>query len=274
MNSPSGEPDAVLQHLGDARAGAHFDAQFRQEIVGRLGDARRQGGQDAIAGLDQDDAKVALRVDPVEPVGDDGASGVVQLGGELGSRRAGADNGDMQLAGTDRSVLVLRAQAGVDQTVVEPAGLLGGLQRHGVFRRARRAEIVGDAADGDDQRVVTDRRLRADFAPLDILRGGQGDGFGVAVEASHFAVAEAEMAPMRLRDVVELVLRAAQASGGDGMQQRFPDMRAAAIDERDTGALSPAEPLAELGRQLQSGGAAADNDDVMKGDVHHPLALR
>jgi hypothetical protein len=57
------------------------------------------------------------------------------------------------------------------------------------------------------------------------------------------------------------------------MQQRFPNVRSAAIDERDARALSPAEAFAQLGRQLQSGGAPADDHDVMGGVVHNPLAL-
>ena len=241
--------------------------------MGRFGDARRQSGQDPIPGLDQDDAKVALRVDPVEPVGDDGASGMVQFRGELGAGGACADDGDVQLPRTDGSILVLRAQAGIDQTVVETAGLLGGLERDGVFRGAGRSKIVGDAADGDHQGVITDRRFRADFASLVVLRGGQSDGFRSAVEARHFSVTVAEMVPVSLCDIVQFMLRAAQAPRGDGMEQRFPDVRSAAIDERDVRALSPAEAFAQLARQLQPGGAAADNHDVMEGLVHHSLAL-
>ena len=79
---------------------------------------------------------------------------LVQLGGQLGAGRAGADDRDMQLARPDRLGLRVRAQAGVDEAAVERARLLGRLQRHGEFRRARRAEIVGDAADRDHQRVV------------------------------------------------------------------------------------------------------------------------
>ena len=117
-----GESYAVLEHLSHTRARSHFHAQLGQEVMGRFGDARRQSGQDPVPGLDQDDAKVALRVDPVEPVGDDGASGMVQFRRELGAGGACADDGDVQMPRTDGSVLVLRAQAGIDQTVVETAG--------------------------------------------------------------------------------------------------------------------------------------------------------
>ena len=91
----------------------------------------------------------------------------MELGRKLGAGRAGADDRDMQLAGADRPALGLGAQAGVDQAMVEPHRLLRGLQRNGEFRRAGRAEIVGHAADGDDQRIVGNgaRRRRSRGPP-------------------------------------------------------------------------------------------------------------
>ena len=60
-----------------------------------------------------------------------------------------------------------------------------------------------------------------------------------------------EIVPMGLRHVIQFVLGATQATGGDGMQQRFPDMSAAAVDQRNAGAAGCAKAFAELGRQLR-----------------------
>ena len=76
-----------------------------EQAARRLGDALRQRGQDAVGGLDQHDADVALRIDAIEPVGDDFARGAMQLGSQFGARRAGADDRHMKLAGTYRAVL-------------------------------------------------------------------------------------------------------------------------------------------------------------------------
>ncbi len=80
----------------------------------------------------------------------------MQLGGKLGTGGAGADDGNVELAGPHRPGLRLRADTGVDEAVVEADRLLGRVERDGVAGRTRRAEIVGDAADGDDQGIVRD----------------------------------------------------------------------------------------------------------------------
>ena len=64
-----------------------------------------------------------LGIDAVEPVGDELARGLVQLGRQLGAGRAGADDGDLQLLRPQRLGLRVRADAGVDQAAVEALGL-------------------------------------------------------------------------------------------------------------------------------------------------------
>ena len=107
-------------------------------------------------GLDQDDPDVLRRVDPVHAEGDDLPRRAVQFGGQFGAGGAGTDDGHVQLAGADRLLLGVGAQAGIHQATVEALGLLGRLQRDGEFGSAGRAEIIGDAAHGDHQRVVMD----------------------------------------------------------------------------------------------------------------------
>src|SRR5262249_51508997 len=65
----------------------------------------------------------------------------------------------------------------------------------------------------------------------------------------------------RLREVVELVGMDVHAAGSDLVEERLPQVRAAAIDERHVGAAAPAEPVAEAGRKLEPAGAATDYDD-------------
>ena len=219
-------------------------------------------------GFDQHDADVVLGIDLVEAVGDDLARCVVQFGGEFGAGRARADDGDMELTGADRLRLVLRAQAGVDEAAVEAAGLLRRFQRHRELGRAGRAEIVGDAADRDDERVIGEVRLRHDLAPLVVEKGRQRNGPGLAVQADHFAVAIVETMPVRLRQVIQLMLGSPEAAGRDRMQQRLPDMRAALIDQRDPRSLR-LQAVAQLGREFQPAGAAADDHDMVRRRIGH-----
>ena len=50
---------------------------------------------------------------------------LVQLGGELDAGRARADDRDLQLPGPQRPGLRVRADAGVDEPLVEAVGLAG-----------------------------------------------------------------------------------------------------------------------------------------------------
>ncbi len=125
--------------------------------MGCFGYAFRQAAQDARRGLDQDNADIAMRINPIEPVGDHFADGAVQFCGQFGAGRARTNNRNVELAGKHRPFLRLRAQAGVDQAPVEALGLCLRFQRHRIFGNARCTEIVGYAADRNHQRVVTDR---------------------------------------------------------------------------------------------------------------------
>jgi hypothetical protein len=72
----------------------------------------------------------------------------------LGSGRARADDDDVQLSWTHRIGLRIRANARVDESMVEPHRLLGCLERDGILAHPRRTEIIRNAADRDDQRVI------------------------------------------------------------------------------------------------------------------------
>ncbi len=71
------------------------------------------------------------------------------------------------------------------------------------------------------------------------------------------------MVPARLREVIELVLVGIHAAGGDFVQERLPQVRARAVDERDHRALPAPERVAEPGCELEPAGAAADDHYVV-----------
>ena len=177
----------------------------------------------------------------------------------------GADDGDMQLARADRPILTVGAQAGVDQPAIEPIGLVRRLERDGELGRARRSEIVGDAADRHHQRVVIERHRRGDLPSLVVHHRAEMKLLGVAVEPDDLAEPVGEMVPVCLGEVVQLVLGPAQATRGQRVQQRLPDMGPVALDERDLRQTFRAKLVAQLGDQLQPGGSAPGDDDMMHG---------
>ncbi len=70
--------------------------------------------------------------------------------------------------------------------------------------------------------------------------------------------------PVALRLIGKLVASGIHAAGRDFVQQRLPDVRARPIDERDLCLAASAELVAELRREFETAGAAADDDDVMR----------
>ena len=79
--------------------------RLASRLAGGLRQPLRQRRQDARSGLDQVDLDVLVGVDAVEAVGHQLARGLVQLGRQLRSRRAGADDRHVELAGPQRTRL-------------------------------------------------------------------------------------------------------------------------------------------------------------------------
>ena len=167
----------------------------------------------------------------------------------------------MQLAGPHRLRLGVGAQAGIDQLAVEPAGLIGGLQRHGELRGTGRAEIIGHAADGQDQRVIGNQPRRRHLTAFVVEGGTDADLLRRPVQPGQLAVTIGEMVPMRLSHVVQLMLGPVQAARGHRMQQRLPNMGARALNQRHIGRARPAQRVTQPGDQLQPGCTAADDND-------------
>ena len=125
MISPLASLHPFRQHLGDARARAHADAEVFQQLAGRIGQPFRQRRQHAIGRLDDDEPHVLVGIDSIEAVRHERARRVVQLGGKLDAGRAGTDDRDVQLLGTQRLGLRVRAHVRVDEPAMKPLGLDG-----------------------------------------------------------------------------------------------------------------------------------------------------
>ena len=98
---------------------------------------------------------------------------------------------------------------------VEAAGLLGCLEGDGVCRRPEGSEVIGDAADRHDQRVVVHVSGRRDLAAVLVMHGRELQALMSAVKTDHLAKRIVEVAPLGLRQIVQFVLRTAKAARGD-----------------------------------------------------------
>jgi hypothetical protein len=189
----------------------------------------------------------------------------VQFGGQFHTRGTGADDRHVQLAGTERFGLGIRAQAGIEQTRSEALRLARGVQRDGVLSRTRRAEIVGVAAHGHDEGVVGQAALGQNLGSgFGIDQGRQQDGLARAIQPLHAAELEIEVVPARLREVVEFMIVLIHAPGSHLVQQGLPEVGARPVDQRDAGLALAPEAIAQAGGEFQTAGTAADHDDAMQ----------
>ena len=139
----------------------------------------------------------------------------------------------MQLARTHRLDLGLCAQTSVDQTTMETLCLGRRLERHRILGNAACAEIVGHAADRNDQRIVADGARRSNLASFVVESRGEMHLLFAAIEPDHFAEAIAETVPMRLSEVIHLILSRIDAARRDRMQQWLPQMSPSTFDQGD-----------------------------------------
>ncbi len=166
-----------------------------------------------------------------------------------------------------RLVLGVGTDERIHQPTVKTLGLGRGIELDRVLLHARRAEVVAIAADGDDERVVGKRSLGRHLPAFLVVERRHVDLAADAVEAHHFAHAIAEVMPVRLREIVELVYAQVHAARRDLVQQRLPQVGAGLVDERDLSLAALAELVAEAGGEFQPACATADDDDTIRPGV-------
>src|SRR5689334_9803365 len=160
-NIAAGECYAARTNFRYPCVRSHFNAKLIQQLMHFLRDAGRKRRQDSIRCFDEHDADVSLRVYAIKPISQDFAHGLVQVRRKLGPSSTGANYGYIELARSDPFWLSVSPDAGVDQPLVKTNRLLERLERDGMLLDTRCPEIVGDAADGDDQCIIVKRTAQA-----------------------------------------------------------------------------------------------------------------
>ncbi len=158
----------------------------------------------------------------------------------------------------------MAAQELAEHALLDALGLRQAVEIEAVLGDARHTEIVQHAADRDHEGVVAETLRRHDLGAAGIVDRLEQDFFRAAIEAGHAAELEGEVMPARVHQIVEAIGSGVQRARGDLVQQRLPDVRQHAVDQRDPRLAAPAEPVAELGREDQAAGTAADDDDVVR----------
>ncbi len=234
--------------------------QLKRCIRESLGQRR----QDTRRGFNENDLEIAFGRDAIETEGDQFTGRVVQLGREFDPSRAGADDRHVQLAGHERRLLRVRAQASIQQPGAETFGLGGRIERDRMLRSARCSKIVGLAPHRNYEGIVGQDPTRQYFGTgLVIQQRREDQRFACAVESFHPAQLKLEMMPARLGKIIQFVVVLIHAASGDPMQQRFPQMSTRAVNQGDAHATLATEPVTKPGGEFKSARAATDDDEAM-----------
>jgi len=175
-----------------------------------------------------------------------------------------ADDADIQGMLSPLQRLVILAQKGVEHQVVEAPGLFEAVQEQAVVLGAGRAKVVGGAAHGNHQCVVGDMAFGNDLCTVDIVERGYDHFLAIAVQSAHAAELEFVMVFAGMGAVVDLVRAGIQGTGGNFVQQGFPDVGQTGIHQRDSGFSLFTQFVAEAGNKFETAGATADHNNVMK----------
>lgn len=258
------DPPSALQRQaagidrGDRVAGQHLHPDLAQHPGRGGGNALRQGGQDARRGLDQRDVDAPPQ--PRQAIAGGEVERVVDLPGQLRAGGAGPDDGDgkrlVRTVGERPDDLLahrdgegFRLVAAVD----EAAMLLG----------AGRAEVVGMAADREDERVIGQAGGDG-VLPVRPLQRAQRQPPPRPVQPAQQARPVGEAVPPRMGEVGDLFLRRVERAGRDLVQPGFPDIAAAAVHQGDGIGDGPAPAVRQTDGQVQPRRAAAHHHDAVR----------
>ena len=244
--------DAGLVDVDDGAAEHRRDAQPAQRALGLRRQRRREPGEHAVGGLDEQDAAAA---------GIRGSEVAAQrVAGELGDLAGHLDAGGTGADHCERQPLVAPLGIGL-----ELGGLEGGQDAAADGQRALErlhlgrvraplvvAEVGVVRAAGDDQRVVGHRLRRRQIGdrPQDHLAPLEVEARDLGEQHAHVAVA-LEDRPQRIRDLARR-----QRAGRDLVAERLEQVEVAPVDQRDLHVCAP-----QPARGLESAEAAADDDD-------------
>ncbi len=238
----------------DDRAVEHRrDPERAQLLLGARREARGERRKDAVAGLDEQDPRLA-RVHRAVLVREHVVSELGNLPGHLDAGRAGADDDEGEPRLAERVVgLLLRRLEGEQDRVAEVQRPFERLQLGRVLGPVVVTEVRVAGAAADDEDVVRQGALAA------VRQVGHRDGARVEVEAGHLAEDDVRVllpvqgAPQRERD-----FRRRERAGRDLVGQRLEQEEVLAVDERHLDVRTAKAP-----RGQQAAEASADDHDPL-----------
>ena len=148
-------------------------------------------------------------------------------------------------------------------------GVGEGVERDGVHRDARNAEVVTDAAHTEHQRVVAHDVTRQHQRAVVVVHGVERELVSRAVEAEDGTLTVAKVMPVGERQIVDAVYVGIHAARSHLVQQRLPQVCGVLVDQYHLGPSAPCQLVAESCGERKTSGAAADDDDAVRRSFRH-----
>ncbi len=183
-------------------------------------------------------------LDVIQAIGIQQACRLIKLCRQLDAGGSTADDGNIQFARLAGSACGLCSQIRFQQPILELLSLLGRIEKHAVLGNAGYPEIVADTAHCHYKNVVRKGSLRHDLFAACAEQGCEPDLLSLPVQTVHATQHEAKMVVAGLSQVFQLIIMRVECSGRYLMQQGLPDMRPAAVDQRNFGPTLAAQSLA------------------------------
>jgi hypothetical protein len=233
---------------GYLAAGDHPHMPFVQQVRGRCRNLLLQRRKDPGRAFEERDSHVRVRIEPPETVIAEHLARFAQFGSQFHAGGAAPDDHDVNARGRLGLLLQVGHRHDLQHAQPEALGVLRPVQGQGMLGRPRNAEVVGRAADGNDQRGIRHLPLRDDHvAPL-AQHCTHRQGPGRRVESQHRPEDEVKAVVVCQHQVRQALLMDIERPGCDLMQRRLPDVKEAAVHEGHT----PGAQLApQLAGQLQ-----------------------
>ena len=257
-----GQLEALLGRAAHAAAHNDRDTQRLQAHPCRLGDLLGKTGQQPGAGLDQHDTELGGFTQ--RSVSSSTLRKLDKLCSQFNACGTTTHDGDLQRLATGHAAH--HAQA---DFLIEGIGLATRVDHEAVLVDARRAEVIGTAAHGDDQLVIRQAPACHQLTAIGGIDGGQQDFTCLAVQTAHLARLVGEMSIAGLGQIGGLLLGQIPRSRRNGVQHGLPDMGRIAVHQRHA-VYAVAAQLAQRRGHLQPGHSSTHHHNARRMGVAIP----
>jgi hypothetical protein len=149
----------------------------------------------------------------------------------------------------------------VQQFLPEAISLLAAIQEETVLSHTGGAKVIGHRTDAQDQIVVANAVTPDNLSAVLVENWRDHDLTCLPIDCLKAAEKEAVSPPMPVTAIADLIQVRIERSGCDLVQERFPDVGLASLDEDHVESL-PTQLGTKPPHKLEAAGPTSDNNDL------------